>query len=76
MTGKSLSLNVARPCCLSLSTDYKAGLQYVMCPCVHVSKIDTHEPGAHAVGTIHMTLQLGMLPCCTPTEAKERSGGL
>lgn len=35
-----------------------------------------HEPGRHADGTIPMTLQLGMLPCCTPTEAKESCAGL
>lgn len=35
-----------------------------------MSNIDPHGLGTHAVGTIPMTLRFGMLPCCTPTEAK------
>jgi len=41
---------------------------------VCLSNIDTHGLGTHAVGTIPMTLQLGMLHCCTATEAKEDYG--
>lgn len=47
--------------------DYKAGLCHSADwrAGVHVSNIDTHGPGTHAVGTIPMTLQLGMFPCST-----------
>lgn len=38
---------------------------------VCVSNIEPRGLGSHAVGTIPMTRQLGMLSCCSPSDTKE-----